>query len=73
MDGTYEAIVPTAQGWRWSQQLGLYLDIHQAKLRFLTPAGDLVSSPEETFEAERQKNECLRAKLRELGVDPDVI
>lgn len=80
MDGTYEAIVPTAQGWRWSQQLGLYLGIYQEKLRFFTPAGDLVLSPEETAEAERQKaeaerqkNERLRAKLRELGVDPDVI
>ncbi|MBF2034214.1 MAG: Uma2 family endonuclease [Leptolyngbyaceae cyanobacterium T60_A2020_046] len=80
VDGAYEAISPTAQGWRWSQQLGLYLGIYQEKLRFFTPAGDLVLSPEETAEAERQKaeaerqkNERLRAKLRELGVDPDAI
>ncbi|WP_080809576.1 Uma2 family endonuclease [Halomicronema hongdechloris] len=87
VDGTYQPIAPTEQGWRWSQQLGLYLGIHQGQLRFFTPEGDLVASPEETAalerqrveterqraEAEQQRNERLAAKLRELGVDPDDI
>ncbi len=66
VDGTYQAIVATEQGWRWSQQLGLYLGIHQQQLRFFTSAGQLVPTPEE-------QNEKMAAKLRELGIDPDQV
>ncbi|WP_448564198.1 Uma2 family endonuclease [Trichothermofontia sp.] len=83
--GTYEPIAPTAQGWLWSQQLQLYLGVHQGQLRFFTQAGELVPTPEEAAAAERQRaeaerqraeaiqqrNEALAAKLRELGIDPD--
>jgi Uma2 family endonuclease len=78
VDGTYQPIPPTEQGWRWSQQLELYLGIDQSQLRFFTPDGDLVASPEEVAlaeqqraDAEQQRNQRLMAKLRELGVDPD--
>ncbi len=78
MDGTYQPIAPTEQGWRWSQQLGLYLGLHQSQLRFFTADGDLVASPEEVAlaeqqraDAEQQRNQRLMAKLRELGVDPN--
>jgi hypothetical protein len=50
----------------WSQQLGLFLGIHQNQLRFFTPEGKLVPTPEEV--AER-----YAAKLRELNIDPDKI
>ena len=80
VDGTYQPLEPTEQGWCWSQQLGLYLGVHQEQLRLFTAAGDLVPTPEEMAEAERQRadgeqqrNEKLAAKLRELGVDPDQI
>ncbi|WP_204137933.1 Uma2 family endonuclease [Halomicronema sp. CCY15110] len=80
MNGTYEPIPTTELGWRWSEQLGLYLGIHDQQLRFFTPEGRLVPTPEEHAEAEgqraeseRQRNEQLAAKLRELGVDPDTI
>lgn len=94
VDGSYCPIPPTEQGWRWSQQLGLYLGVDQDQLRFFTSDGDLVPTPEETAtverqradtecqraeaerqraDTERQRNERLRAKLQELGVDPDQI
>nr|WP_204150748.1 Uma2 family endonuclease [Leptolyngbya sp. CCY15150] len=80
VDGTYQTLEPTEQGWRWSQQLGLYLGVYQAQLRLFSAVGDLVPTPEETAAAERQRadgerqrNEKLAAKLRELGVDPDQI
>ena len=73
MNGTYEPIPTTEQGWRWSEQLGLYLGVHNQQLRFFTAAGELIPSPEEQATAERQRNEKLAAKLRELGVDPDQI
>jgi len=87
VDGIYEPIVLTEQGWRWSQQLGLYLGIHQDQLRFFTSEGQLIPTPEESAEAERQRadaeqqradaerqhNETLRARLRQLGIDPEQV
>ncbi|PLZ29995.1 hypothetical protein CBP10_13935, partial [Fischerella thermalis WC558] len=71
--GTYQPIEPNPQGWLWSQQLNLFLGIYQEKLRFLTAAGELVPTPEEVAEQEKQRSDRLAAKLRELGVDPDSI
>jgi hypothetical protein len=78
VDGVYQEIPLNEQGQRWSQQLGLYLGIHNRELRFFTPEGQLVQTPEEvaaiaqaTATAERQRNDRLAAKLRELGVNPD--
>jgi Uma2 family endonuclease len=66
VDGEYQPLEPNAQGHLWSQQLNLYLGIHQGLLRFFTSTVKLVPTPEE--EAER-----LAAKLRELNIDPDTI
>jgi Uma2 family endonuclease len=55
VDGTYRPIPPTEQGWRWSEQLRLYLGIDQAQLRFFTPDGNLVPTPEEIATVERQR------------------
>lgn len=85
VDSIYQPIAARGQGWLWSQQLQLYLGIYQERLRFFTPTGELVSTPEEVAEAERQRaeaehqraeaerqrNEMLIARLRRLGIDPD--
>jgi Uma2 family endonuclease len=80
VDGLYQALEPSEQGWLWSQQLQLFLGVHNRQLRFFTPAGELIPTPEEAAAAaelladeERQRNEKLAAKLRELGVDPDSV
>jgi Uma2 family endonuclease len=87
VDGGYQPLAADERGWLWSQQLGLYLGIHNNQLRFFSADGDLVPSPEETAEAERQRaeaerqraeterqqNQRLRAKLQELGIDPDQV
>ena len=77
VDGVYEALEPNEQGQLWSQQLQLFLGIREGQLRFFTANGQLIESPEEiavqateAVAAERQRNEKLVAKLRELGVDP---
>ena len=74
----YEEIQPNALGHLWSQQLGLFLGIYAKTLRFFTADGVLVPTPEESaevaiaqVEVERQRNERLVAKLRELGIEPD--
>lgn len=74
----YDAIVPNAQGWRWSHELGLYLGIHDQKLRYFQPTGELVPTPEEDAlrqyqraEQEAQRAERLAAYLRSQGINPD--
>lgn len=83
--GTYQPIEPNNQGWLWSQQLELYLGIHEQKLRYFTAEGVLVPTPQEfaqaqiqlaqqqtqLAQAQTQRAEALAAKLRELGVDPE--
>lgn len=57
VDGSYQGIQPTEQGWLWSQQLELYLGLVDNKLRFFSPQGELIPSPEELAEQERQRAE----------------
>ncbi len=85
--GEYQPIQPNDRGHLWSQQLNLYLGIHQGLLRLFTAEGELVPTPEEQADSEReqkeyereqkeialQKAERLAAKLRELNIDPDAI
>lgn len=79
----YEPIIPNEQGWLWSDELQLYLGIVGEQLRFFTPDGALVLTPEEAeveehqrAETERQRAdaaearvETLRQKLLELGIE----
>ncbi|MEB3180228.1 MAG: Uma2 family endonuclease [Nostocaceae cyanobacterium] len=87
LDGKYQPLSANNQGYLWSQQLGLYLGVYQGLLRFFTPECELVPTPEEEAESERQQKEYerqqrelaeeraerLAAKLRELNIDPDTI
>ena len=70
VDGNYQAIQPTEQGWLWSQQLELFLGIFGNKLRFFTAKGDLLPSSEELVEQERQRaeQERQRAELAEQEI-----
>lgn len=76
--GRYQQITPNAQGWRWSEELGLYLGVEQGQLRYFTSEGDKVPTPEEVasqtqelLEQERIRAERLAQRLRSLGIDPD--
>lgn len=73
--GQYQELQPGPQGWLWSQQLELYLGIHQEKLRFFTSEGQLIPTPEEETAAEQQRVveiEALLALYRErFGELPD--
>ncbi|MFM6781549.1 MAG: Uma2 family endonuclease, partial [Dolichospermum sp.] len=73
VDGEYQPLEENQQGHLWSSQLGLYLGIYQGLLRYFTPTGELIPTPEETAEKEARKSERLAAKLRELNIDPDTI
>jgi Uma2 family endonuclease len=75
LDGQYQEIAPTPQGWLWSQQLGLYLGIDENKLRFFTPEGELVQLPEEALqqqaeqEHQRAEQEHQRAEQAEQALE----
>lgn len=71
--GQYQLLEPNLQGHLWSQQLGLYLGVYEKQLRFFTPDGQVVFTPEEVAERATQRAERLAAKLRELNVDPDAL
>ena len=93
MGGQYQPLEPNANGWLWSQQLELFLGVHESQLRFFTPENQLVPTPEERAETAQQQTEAaqqqaqaertqrelaqqqveeLRARLKELGIEPDV-
>ena len=61
--GVYEAIVPTDQGWLWSQELDLYLGVRQGQLRYVDPQGQPVPTLQEfnRLEIQRAELECRRA------------
>jgi Uma2 family endonuclease len=64
LNGKYQPIEPNDKGYLWSEQLGLYLGIHDGLLRYFTPEGNLVPTPEETArqEAQRAERETQRAE-----------
>lgn len=83
----YEPIASTANGWRWSEELELFLGIENKQLRYFTRNGDLVPTPDEAAIQERQRADQLSERadqlaeradqlaeyLRSLGIDPNTI
>ncbi|KYC36262.1 hypothetical protein WA1_41790 [Scytonema hofmannii PCC 7110] len=67
LDGEYHELIPTPEGWLWSQQLGLYLGVVERKLRFFTPDGQLVLLPEEEANQQlQQTNQQLQQTNQQL-------
>ena len=85
--GKYQPVEPNEKGHLWSEELGLFLGVHQDLLRYFTSDGNLVPTPEESAEMadqraeieakrakmEAEKSQRLADKLRELNIDPDTI
>jgi len=82
-DGKYQPIIPDENNFYWSESLGLFLGIHDDKLRYFsiertlipTPAESALQAQAEVFQAQAEALEAkqrvseLEAKLRELGVN----
>ncbi|NJK68188.1 MAG: Uma2 family endonuclease [Microcoleus sp. CSU_2_2] len=62
VDGEYQPLPENSQGHLWSQQLNLFLGLHQGQLRFFTAAGELVPTPEESADSERQQKELAQQR-----------
>ncbi|MEO1402474.1 MAG: Uma2 family endonuclease [Cyanobacteria bacterium J06635_1] len=56
----------------WSEELGLYIGLHNNKLRFFTPEGELIPSAEERATQAEQQLTQLKAQLRAQGIEPDI-
>ena len=69
--GRYQPLTENEQGWLWSEELQLFLGIYEDRLRFFTPAGDLVPVPTEVAidAAERQQQAELAAEQAELAAE----
>ncbi|MGJ5629764.1 Uma2 family endonuclease [Nostoc sp. CALU 1950] len=57
LDGRYQELQTNEAGWLWSQQLQLYLGVYESKLRFFTPDGQLMPTPEEVARQEQQQRQ----------------
>jgi Uma2 family endonuclease len=73
VSGKYQPIAPHSQGWLWSEELQLYLGIHNGKLRFFSPDFQLIPLPEEELEKASQELNALKDYVRSLGIDPTQI
>ncbi|WP_138504918.1 Uma2 family endonuclease [Nostoc sp. PA-18-2419] len=73
LDGEYQPLQSNERGHLWSQQLGLYLGVHEGLLRYFTPDYQLVPTLEEIAQQAQQQAARLAAKLRELNINPDTI
>ncbi len=62
VDGEYQPLPENSSGYLWSQQLDLFLGIHQNKLRFFKASGELVPTPEEVADSERQQKEFAQQR-----------
>jgi hypothetical protein len=64
--GRYQELQPNEAGWLWSPQLELYLGVYNSKLRFFTPQGELIPTPEEVAQQERLQREQVQQHLSEM-------
>jgi hypothetical protein len=65
LDGEYQELKQNETGRLWSQQLQLFIGIHEQKLRFFTPEGELVPTPEESAKIEKQQREAAEQRAIE--------
>ena len=71
--GEYQEIQPNEQAQLWSHQLQLFLGVHEQKLRFFTPEGELVPTPEEAAQIAEQRaseaQEVTRTTAEQLNAE----
>jgi Uma2 family endonuclease len=58
----YQEIQPNSQGWRWSEELELYLGVDADQLRYFTASGQLVPTPQEA--AIQEQLQARQAQLQ---------
>jgi hypothetical protein len=71
----YQEIPLTNTNKRWSEELELYLGVKEGKLRYFTPDGELVPTPQETAlqEIAIAQQEALRAEQEKHRADEETL
>jgi Uma2 family endonuclease len=64
VNGEYEPIALSERGWRWSEELGLFLGVRNRVLRYFQVDGTIVPTPEE---AERQEKSRADAAVQQAS------
>jgi Uma2 family endonuclease len=62
--GRYRKIKANKQQRLWSEQLELFLGVHEGVLRFFSPQGELVPTPQEEAQSERQQKELAEQQVQ---------
>jgi Uma2 family endonuclease len=62
----YKPIAPNAQGWMWSEMLGLFLGVYERQLRYFSLEGVLLPTLQETA-----RNEIKKAKQERLNAEQE--
>ncbi|MGF1493540.1 MAG: Uma2 family endonuclease [Microcoleaceae cyanobacterium] len=63
VEGQYQELSLNEEGKFWSEQLQLFLGIHERKLRFFTLEGGLAPTPEESAQIEKQQRQSVAQRL----------
>ena len=71
VNGKYEEIQSDEKGLKWSEVLGLYFGIYEDQLRYFSPQGALVPTPEESskFYEQQAKHEKMRAENEKMRAE----
>jgi Uma2 family endonuclease len=64
VEGRYKSIIANSEGRMWSAQLELFLGVYADQLRFFTPIGELIPTPEELVEAEIEQLELVAEEAK---------
>jgi Uma2 family endonuclease len=62
----YKKLKPNEQGQLWSQELGLYLGVHEGFLRYFEVTGRLIPTPQQGWIASRQRANQLEQRANQL-------
>jgi Uma2 family endonuclease len=67
--GVYQSLPTTPEGYRWSDELQLFLGIHDGKLRYFTPTKQLVPTPEERSRQAETEARQAETKARQAETE----
>lgn len=65
----YQEILTNEVGWRWSEELGLYLGVDSGRLRYFTAEGKKVPTPEEAALEAQQSLQEAQQSLQEVQLE----
>jgi Uma2 family endonuclease/regulator of replication initiation timing len=73
VQGIYQPLVANNRGWRWSEELGLFLGIHDRQLRYFTREGELVPVLHEQVDVLSEQVDVLSEQVDVLHEQVDVL